>query len=213
MPVGRLQPAAERRTLLPSTSCSASRGTPAASGYDARYTDGLGGGRRFDLRPASASARRTADRATLSSAGVDLAVRAARASTASPLRTPSTTPGDGLVGDSRRAPRLGLSRHHIYTDGYTQRGDPLGHPAGGDVAPDVGRRLRRRGAWSGTLMLHRGSAYPTARRWIPAAASSPAATPTSPGRSIPDAGRLELRALARPGGLDARPAVVALRVR
>ena len=27
----------------------------------------------------------------------------------------------------------GAYRHHIYTDGYTHQGQPLGHPAGGDV--------------------------------------------------------------------------------
>ncbi|MDQ6685405.1 MAG: capsule assembly Wzi family protein, partial [Pseudomonadota bacterium] len=51
--------------------------------------------------------------------------------------------------------------HHIYTDGYTQLGDPLGHPAGGDVRlTSVGAYLVR-GAWSGALLLHHGSAYPT----------------------------------------------------
>ena len=54
-------------------------------------------------------------------------------------------------------------RHYIYTDGYTQLGDPLGHPAGGDVRlASLGAYIDR-GAWTGTLQLHRGSAYPTAQ--------------------------------------------------
>ena len=53
----------------------------------------------------------------------------------------------------------GAYRHHIYTDGYTQQGDPLGHPAGGDVRLTSLGVIADAGAWSGTLMLHRGDAY------------------------------------------------------
>ena len=56
-------------------------------------------------------------------------------------------------------------RHHIYTAGYTQLGDPLGHPLWGDARlTSVGVYVDR-GAVTGALMLHRGSAYPTAQRW------------------------------------------------
>jgi hypothetical protein len=57
----------------------------------------------------------------------------------------------------------GAYRHHIYTDGYTQQGEPLGQPAGGDVRLNSIGVLVDAGAWTGTLMLHRGDAYPTAQ--------------------------------------------------
>ena len=63
-------------------------------------------------------------------------------------------------------PQLGSAyRHHIYTDGYTQLGDPLGHPLWGDaLLTSVGAYVDR-GSVTGALMLHWGSAYPTAQRW------------------------------------------------
>ena len=57
----------------------------------------------------------------------------------------------------------GAYRHHIYTDGYTQQGEPLGQPAGGDVRLNSIGVLVDAGAWTGTLMLHHGDAYPTAQ--------------------------------------------------
>jgi Capsule assembly protein Wzi len=57
----------------------------------------------------------------------------------------------------------GAYRHHIYTDGYTQQGDPLGHPAGGDVRLTSIGVIADAGAWSGTLMIHRGDAYATSQ--------------------------------------------------
>ena len=60
-------------------------------------------------------------------------------------------------------PILGSAyRHHIYLAGYTQRGEPLGHPAGGDVRLTSIGAIVDGGAWNGTLMLHHGDAYPTA---------------------------------------------------
>lgn len=61
-------------------------------------------------------------------------------------------------------PILGSAyRHHIYTDGYTQQGDPLGHPAGGDVRLTSIGVIADAGAWTGTVMVHRGDAYVTSQ--------------------------------------------------
>ena len=57
----------------------------------------------------------------------------------------------------------GAYRHHVYTDGYTQQAEPLGQPAGGDVRLNSTGVLVDAGAWTGTLMLHHGDAYPTAQ--------------------------------------------------
>jgi len=55
-------------------------------------------------------------------------------------------------------------RHHIYVAGYTQRGEPLGHPIGGDARLTSIGAIVDGGAWSGTVMLHHGDAYPSATR-------------------------------------------------
>ena len=67
-----------------------------------------------------------------------------------------------------KSPLLGLAyRHHIYTDGYTQLGDPLGHPLGGDVRVASVGAFVDAGAWTGTAMVHRGHGYATAQRYAP----------------------------------------------
>jgi hypothetical protein len=55
-------------------------------------------------------------------------------------------------------------RHHIYVAGYTQRGEPLGHPIGGDARLTSIGAIVDGGAWSGTVMLPPGDAYPSATR-------------------------------------------------
>ena len=70
---------------------------------------------------------------------------------------------DTTIRGAYGTPILGSAyRHHIYTDGYTQQGEPLGHPGGGDIALNSIGIFVDAGAWTGTLMLHRGDAYSTA---------------------------------------------------
>ena len=67
-----------------------------------------------------------------------------------------TPPHGGAFAD----PIFGYAyRHHIYTSGYTQQGDPLGFPAGGDVVLNSLGAIVDAGRWSGTVTAHHGGAY------------------------------------------------------
>lgn len=49
-------------------------------------------------------------------------------------------------------------RHHIYQQGYSHAGRPLGHPLGGDTRLASLGLMADAGRWSGVLAVHRGSA-------------------------------------------------------
>jgi hypothetical protein len=62
---------------------------------------------------------------------------------------------------------LGVAyRHHIYLQGYTQDGLPLGHPAGGDTKLTSVGALLDMGSLSGELVAYSGRAEPTAQRLV-----------------------------------------------
>ena len=58
-------------------------------------------------------------------------------------------------------------RHHIYKDGYTHRGRPLGHPIGGDARLASAALLLERGPVFGMLALHGGYAAEGAQLFPP----------------------------------------------
>ena len=60
-------------------------------------------------------------------------------------------------------------RHHLYPAGYTHRGEPLGHPIGGDARLASAGLLVDRGPAFAMLALHYGRALPGAQRFVPGA--------------------------------------------
>ena len=133
------------------------------AGYDARYTFRWGEGRSVSIYGQAIGEDEANNQPSrfLASAGVDLAVPIEGAAVRFFIEHANTTAND-VFG----TPELGTAyRHHVYTAGYTQLGDPLGHPIRGDASLTSAGVYVDRGAWSGALMLHRGSAYATAQRW------------------------------------------------
>jgi len=133
------------------------------AGYDARYTYRLGSGRSISIYGQAIGEDEASHKPShfLASAGVDLALPIGDADVRLFVEYANTT-ARGAFGE----PQLGSAyRHHIYTDGYTQLGDPLGHPLWGDtLLTSVGAYVDR-GTVTGAFMVHWGSAYPTAQRW------------------------------------------------
>ena len=129
------------------------------AGFDARYTLRLGEARSVAFYMQAIGEDEAGFRPShyLATVGADAAFRVAGTSVRSFIEYADTA-CSGLF----KSPIPGCAyRHHIYSDGYTQLGDPLGHPAGGDVRlASVGAYLER-GPWSGALIAHRGSALPT----------------------------------------------------
>ena len=129
-------------------------------GFDARYTLALGDRRTLSIYGQGIGEDEAGGLPShyLASIGVDAAF-AVDATTVRLFVEHANTTLNGMFG----TPILGSAyRHTIYLDGYTQRGEPLGHPAGGDVRLTSIGAIVDGGAWSGTLMLHDGYAYPTA---------------------------------------------------
>lgn len=130
------------------------------AGFDARYTFRWGEGRSVSIY-GQAIGEDEADNLPshyLGSVGIDAAVPVAGGSARLFLEHANT------AVDGFGSPILGGAyRHHIYTDGYTQLGDPLGHPAAGDVRLTSAGVFVDRGPWTGAFMLHRGSAYATSQ--------------------------------------------------
>ena len=129
-------------------------------GFDARYTLALGERRTLSIYGQAIGEDEAGGLPShyLGSVGVD-GTFAVDATTVRLFVEHANTTLNGTFG----APILGSAyRHAIYVAGYTQRGDPLGHPAGGDVRLTSIGAIVDGGAWSGTLMLHHGDAYPSA---------------------------------------------------
>jgi len=134
------------------------------AGYDARYTYRWGnGGRSASIYGQAIGEDEANSRPShfLASAGVDLALPIDDANLRFFVEHANTTARDTFG----KAQFGSAYRHHIYADGYTQLGDPLGHPAWGDARLTSAGVYIDGGAWTGAFMLHRGSAYPTAQRW------------------------------------------------
>ena len=130
------------------------------AGFDARYTLALGERRTLSIYGQAIGEDEAGGWPShyLASIGADTAFTIDTATVRLFVERADTTL-NGAFG----SPILGSSyRHSIYVDGYTQRGQPLAHPAGGDVRLTSIGALVDGGRWSAALMLHRGDAYPTA---------------------------------------------------
>ena len=139
------------------------------AGFDARYTISLGDGRTLSIYGQGIGEDEANSRPShyLGSVGVDTAFDAAGGRWRVFVEAADTSM-NGAFG----TPILGGAyRHHIYTDGYTQRGQPLGHPAGGDVrlaslgAFVRGCLERRRDAPCRPRLQHRADASSRAPAW------------------------------------------------
>ena len=151
------------------------------AGYDARYTYRLGGGRSVSIygQAIGEDEANSWPSHFLVSVGADLALPIGGANVRFFVEHANTTARDAFG-----KPQFGAAyRHHIYTDGYTQLGDPLGHPAWGDARlTSVGvyrrpRRLDRRLDAASRLRLPHRAALAGRRQDLAAR------TPRSPGRS------------------------------
>jgi len=133
------------------------------AGYDARYTFRWGEGRSVSVYGQAIGEDEANHQPShfLASMGVDLALPIEGAAARFFVERANTTANDAFG-----AAQFGSAyRHHIYTAGYTQLGDPLGHPIAGDARLTSAGVYVDGGAWAGVVMLHRGSAYATAQRW------------------------------------------------
>jgi len=131
------------------------------AGFDARYTSVFGASRTASIYGQAIGEDEAGHLPShyLGLVGVDTAFPVG-AATVRLFAERTDTSMSGAFG----TPLLGGAyRHHIYLDGYTHQGEPLGHPAGGDVRLSSIGTFVDAGAWSGTLMVHRGDAYPTAQ--------------------------------------------------
>jgi len=130
------------------------------AGFDARYTLALGERRTLSIYGQAIGEDEAGGLPShyLASIGIDGAF-AVDSTTVRLFVEHANTTLHGAVGSPILASAY---RHAVYVDGYTQRGEPLGHPVGGDVRLTSIGALVDAGAWSGTLMLHDGYAYPTA---------------------------------------------------
>ena len=129
-------------------------------GFDARYTLAFGERRTLSIYGQAIGEDEAGSMPShyMASMGIDAAFPI-DATTVRVFVEHADTTLNGAFG----TPILGSAyRHAVYVDGYTQRGEPLGHPAGGDVRLTSIGALVDAGAWSATLMLHDGHAYPTA---------------------------------------------------
>ncbi len=133
------------------------------AGYDVRYTFRWGEGRSVSVYGQAIGEDEANHQPShfLASLGVDLALPIEGAATRLFVERANTTANDAFG-----APQFGSAyRHHIYTAGYTQLGDPLGHPIAGDARLTSAGVYVDGGGWAAVAMLHRGSAYATSQRW------------------------------------------------
>jgi hypothetical protein len=131
------------------------------AGFDGRYTYVFGASRTASIYGQAIGEDEAGHLPShyLALLGADTAFAVGAASVRLFVERANTTM-QGAVGK----PLLGGAyRHHIYLDGYTHQGQPLGHPAGGDVRLNSLGAFVAAGACTGTLMLHRGDAYATAQ--------------------------------------------------
>ena len=131
------------------------------AGFDARYTYVFGAARTASIYGQAIGEDEAGHWPShyLGLIGVDTAF-AVGAATVRVFAERADTSMSGTFGNAALG---GAYRHHIYLDGYTHQGEPLGHPAGGDVRLSSLGVFVDAGTWSGTLMVHRGDAYATAQ--------------------------------------------------
>ena len=151
-------------------------------GFDARFTVPLGAGRTVSIYGQAIGEDEAGSWPShyLGAYGIDAAFPIGTATARVFLERADTT-----VRGAYGTPILSTAyRHHIYTDGYTQRGEPLGHPVGGDIVLNSIGMFVDAGAWTGTLMLHRGDAYSSAQLYAGGGRLT-ASTASWPGSSTP----------------------------
>ena len=127
------------------------------AGFDFRYTLRLAGGRTVAVYGQAIGEDEAGGLPSryLGSYGADVAFTAGGVGWRAFVEHADTSVG-GAIGKPKLGPAY---RHHIYTDGYTQLGDPLGHPLGGDARLTSIGVFADAGRWTAALALHRGSAY------------------------------------------------------
>ena len=132
------------------------------AGYDARYTHRFGGGRSVSIYGQAIGEDEANSRPShfLASVGADLSLPVGIGNARFFVEYANTTARDAFG----KAQFGAAYRHHLHRHG-SQLGDPLGHPLSGDARLTSVGVFVDRGTQTGVLMLHRGSAYPTARRW------------------------------------------------
>jgi len=131
------------------------------AGFDARYTVAVGEKRTVSIYGQAIGEDEAGHFPShyLGAAGLDAAFPLGAGTARVFLERANTT-----ISGFYKSPILNSAyRTHLYPDGYTQQGEPLAYPAGGDVALNSLGVLVDAGAWTGALMLHHGNAYPTAQ--------------------------------------------------
>lgn len=127
------------------------------AGFDARWTLPWGGPWRFSLHGQAIGEDEAGHLPSvyLASGGGELATTMADGTA---LRLFGEL-ADTMAGRAFSAAKPGAAyRHPLYPAGYTQRNDPLAHPAGGDVRLASAGLALQRGPLRMTAMAHRGDA-------------------------------------------------------
>lgn len=132
------------------------------AGFDARYTLRFGSERSVSVYGQAIGEDEAGNLPShyLASAGIDTAF-AWRGAAVRAFAEAANTSMAGAFGKGRS----GAYQHHVYTDGYSQLGHPLGHPTGADVRLVSAGVFVESGAWAGTFIAHRGHAYSFARQY------------------------------------------------
>lgn len=130
-------------------------------GFDARYTLRAGPGTAWSIYGQAIGEDEAGGLPSmyLGSAGVDVAFAAGAASMRAFVERANTVAG-GIAGHDR--PGVAY-RHNVYLQGYTQQGQPLAFPAGGDVTLTSIGLIVDRAPYAAALMLHRGRAHSSAQ--------------------------------------------------
>lgn len=140
-------------------------------GFDLRWTAPLAGGRTgADDGPRTVSVYAQAvgedEAGRMPSTWFGLGGIDATLSAGGVLWRPFLELADTLAGRMTGDPRPAVAyRHHLYRQGYTHAGRPLGHPAGGDVRLASLGLIADGGPRRGMLILHAGRAGAAAQRF------------------------------------------------
>lgn len=135
------------------------------AGFDARWRHALAGGHQLALygQLIGEDGRNKMPYKFLSTGGAEWALQRQGRSLRLFLEHANTTAGSGF-GTLRPGTAY---RHHIYQQGYTQEGLPLGHPVGADVRITTLGALMEAGPLGAEVVAYKGQALPTATRLAP----------------------------------------------
>ena len=130
-------------------------------GFDARYTWRMPSGTSVSVYGQAIGEDEAGGLPSmyLGSAGLDAAFVAGGASMRVFVERANSVAG-GIAGHDRSGVAY---RHAVYQQGYTQQGQPLGFPAGGDVTLTSVGLIAERAPYAAALMLHRGRAHADAQ--------------------------------------------------